>query len=368
MRGIRDAMLTGISATAMDVFSAEGFGGFATNGGLCSIEGEGGGEGEGAGAGAGGGGSGGAADLLDEPGGGGDGGAGEGGEGGGKPAGDVNSEEHDGSFVDVPDHLKAFSADKGDQKLSNQEWLAKIGIKDLDDLAGRYRSAEKGLREGGRIKIPGEGASDDEKAAFRAAMGVPEAADKYEIALPTAPGIAEDYAIDTAFSGPLAEIAFEHNVPAPAFKALAEKFMQLQADNIANEAVALNSDMDKYFKDLGTGAEGRKAEFKRGAQLMGLDKQKIARIQAGLGVAETLNMVSAVGQAAGEDYFAGDGGRAQFGVASSSDAKGQLDALIADPVSAKAIRNGEEPYKSKYNRLVRAQAHFAEIEARNPRR
>lgn len=59
-------------------------------------------------------------------------------------------------------------------------------IKDIASLAKGYldnkRAASKKLE--GMIKVPGEGARPDEIAAFRKATGVPDTADKYELAIP----------------------------------------------------------------------------------------------------------------------------------------------------------------------------------------
>jgi hypothetical protein len=88
-----------------------------------------------------------------------------------------------------------LSAEKNGEDPSNQEWVAKLGVKDLDGLAKIARDNQKALRESGRVKIPGENATDEEKAAFREAIGAPKEAAGYEVAMPEG---AEQYELDTA--------------------------------------------------------------------------------------------------------------------------------------------------------------------------
>ena len=73
-----------------------------------------------------------------------------------------------------------------------EDWRASIDDPDLRKLAERYSTPAdmaKAVREGrqmisGMVKVPGKDASDDERAAFLKALGVPESPDAYEVALP----------------------------------------------------------------------------------------------------------------------------------------------------------------------------------------
>ena len=75
-----------------------------------------------------------------------------------------------------------------------KNWYADIlgeGDDDLAKIAGRYGDpksvikalgdTQKALRDSGRIKVPGENATDEERAEFRQQMGIPDAPDGYEI-------------------------------------------------------------------------------------------------------------------------------------------------------------------------------------------
>ena len=100
-----------------------------------------------------GGGGGAAADGAAGAGGGGDAGAGAGGDAG-AAGGDVPA-----------DFLALFPADTPDgETASLQDWVKATGVKDVATLAKIARDNQKALRESGRVKIPGEGATPQEIA------------------------------------------------------------------------------------------------------------------------------------------------------------------------------------------------------------
>ncbi|HET8534951.1 MAG TPA: hypothetical protein VFL74_05315 [Sphingomicrobium sp.] len=302
-------------------------------------------------------------DLLDAPG---EAKPGEEKPGEEKPGEEKRGEEKPGEEKpgEIADWMKGYSAEApGAGELSNQEWLAKIGAKDPDDLVGRYRQLEKAHRDSGRIKIPGEDAKPEEIKAFREAMGVPEKAEDYEIKLPD--GLdSEKYEIDEHFLGPMREVALEHNVPAKAFNAFAEKFMRQQAEDIVAQAQANNTKRDEKVKEWGTDAPARKAEFKRGAEILGLDKSAILRMQSGFGVGETMDLLAKIGNLAGEDFFASGKASERFGVADLESAQKAVDAMTNDKDTAAKIRAKDPTVLPKYNRLIEAVAHFKEIESK----
>lgn len=77
-----------------------------------------------------------------------------------------------------------------------------------------------------RIKLPGEDADEEELSKFRKALGVPDAADGYELKLPEGMELSE---ADQAFIDVLKPIAFENNIPVEAFTAFAVKFKELES-------------------------------------------------------------------------------------------------------------------------------------------
>src|SRR5690349_19557991 len=108
---------------------------------------------------------------------GGDAGAGAEGGAGGADGGDAGAGD--------PEFYAALSGEAGEgETASNRDYVKAKGFKDLDGLVKAYRSAEKGLHDSGRVKVPGEGASEAEIAEFHKAIGVPDDPKGYTVPEP----------------------------------------------------------------------------------------------------------------------------------------------------------------------------------------
>jgi hypothetical protein len=319
---------------------------------------------------AGGGGSGGAAaeeeDFFADAGGGAGSGEGQGDAGGGGTgagSGAAGEDDNKGAALEVPEWAKSFSGEKKDGELSNQEWLAKVGVKDLDGLAQIARDNQKALRESGRVKVPGEGATEADVKTYREAIGAPLEAKGYEVALPEG---ASGFEIDTAVLDPMRDIALKYHIPAAAFKEMGEALLKGQLDGFQGELAQHGADKTAKLKEWGAEAEQGKAEFKRGMVFLGLKVGDVQRIQTGYGVGPTMDLLRSIGQRAGEDFFGGNnsGSREQFGVADLAGAKAQLDAMIGDKDTAAKIRAKDPVTVQRYNRLTAAVAHYRQQEAK----
>jgi hypothetical protein len=319
---------------------------------------------EGEGEGAGGGGSG-AGDEDEDFFGGGSGegdGSGDGtGDGSGDGTGDGSGDgtgEGEGGELEIPEWAKSFSADKpGEKELSNQEWIAKLKLKDLDSVVQLARDNQKALRESGRVKLPGDGATEAEVKAYKEAVGAPLEASGYAVDLPAE---AKGFELDTAFIDPMKEIAAKYHIPAAAFKELGERFMAAQLESIQADGANNVAERNATLKEWGPSAEQGKEEFRRGLDALGLKAGDAKAIEAGFGAKRTLELFRKIGQMAGEDFFAGNGGRPseRFGVSSAEEAKKQIDAMVADPETRKKIRAKDPVTSQRYNRLTEALANF----------
>ena len=339
---------------------------------LCSIEGE--GE-QGGGGAASQGGGGGAAGLLDDE-------AGDKGGAGGDDKGGAGGDDKGGAGGDdkggktPPAWATSLSADAGEgETASNRDFIAAKGFQDPDAMVKSYRELERALHGGkGYVKVPGEGAKPEEIAAFRATLGVPEKADGYEIKLPDLSNGDEKLELDTAFLDPMREAALKAGIPKAAFGVLGEAFVQFQLDQRAAELKAGDEEAAATIKGWGASADAKKADFRKGAQLLGIDKAALYAIQNAtmpdgkrFGADRAMEMLSKLGAMAGEDLFAGSGGKVNFGVASGAEAQGQIDAMGKDPATAKQMLVKGTPENVRYERLLSAVAHFKEAEARKPR-
>jgi hypothetical protein len=278
-----------------------------------------------------------------------------------KPGEEKPGEEKPGE-AEPAEWMKSFSGEKKDGELSHQEWLAKIGAKDVDDVVGRYRELEKAHRASGKVKVPGEGATEAEIKSYREAIGAPLEATGYEVGLPEG---ADGFELDTAMLEPMREIALKYHIPAAAFKEMGAALLSGQLAGFQGEIAQHGVDKNAKLKEWGPEAEQGKAEFKRGQQFLGLKVGDIQRIQIGYGVGPTMDLLRLIGQRAGEDFFAGNAGSTErFGVADLASAQTQLNAMIDDKPTAAKLRAKDPVTVKRYNTLTAAVAHFREKAAK----
>lgn len=137
----------------------------------------------------------------------------------------------------IDDWRKAMAGDDPDE-LKRLERFA-----DPASARKSWREAEKRLSEGGRIKIPGEGASDEELTEWRKALGVAESPDKYEIKVQPPAG----YEVTDSDKGVLSRLqtklhdAVSKGAKAPDLMNIATEFYfeeAVSAGNAAEEAAA----------------------------------------------------------------------------------------------------------------------------------
>jgi hypothetical protein len=275
----------------------------------------------------------------------------------------------EGGAAEIPEWVKSFSGDKPKEgELSNQEWIAKLGVKDLDGLATIARDNQKALRESGRVKVPGEGATEAELKSFREAVGAPLEPTGYEIALPEG---ADGFELDTALIDAFRPIAHKWNIPAAAFKELGGALLASQLEGFQGEHATHGADKAAKLVEWGkTGdVEQAKAEFKRGQQFLNLKVGDIQKIQIGFGAGATMDLLRTIGQRAGEDFFAGNGNGAlaSFGYSDLASAEKALNDMIGDKETAAKIRAKDPVTVQRYNGLTKAVAAFREQASRGSR-
>lgn len=304
-------------------------------------EGAGGGAGEG-GAGAGAGAS--AIDLLTggaAPSGGQDGS----GEGGAGAAGDTGQGAADPGWLD---QLSAETPEG--ETASLRDWARSVGVKDLNQLAKIARDNQRALRESGRVKVPGEGARAEEVAAWRAAIGVPETAEGYQLDPVTGPDGSE-VPLDTALLGRLAAKAHEVGLPAPAYKAIVGDFIRAQIEQFGAMEAEQRSEAEEWVKAQGDKAAARSQAVNRGAEVLGLDGEEVLKVRNALGSKRALDMLTRLGEGVGEDVVAGFGGSQRF-LVSGDQAQADINAMMADRAVAQRITVKGSPEHAKYNRLL----------------
>lgn len=305
--------------------------------------------------------AGGAAALL-----GGDDGAGAAGGAGGADGGDPNAQggadgsaggggdagaggDDGGSGGDAaPDWLGRLSADTSEgDTASNRDWVQAKQFKDLDGLVKAYRDTEKALRDSGRVKMPGEGAPAEEVAAWRTAIGVPEAPEGYEVKLPETNGGLE---LNTDLIGKLTKAAHEIGTPKAAFEALAGVFVQEQVNEHLASVKAQTDEANAKLAEWGAQKDAKLADCQAAMRALGVDRAELAAWQGAVGSAKVLERLAKIGGGIAEDTLI-TGGTGRFGV-SAAEAQGEIDKIKADPaLSAKVAVKGS-PEAARWDRLL----------------
>jgi hypothetical protein len=317
------------------------------NGGGAAAGGEGG---QGAGASA--------ADLLGgaAPAGGGDAGAAGAGTGGGAAGegGEAGAGAGAGSGGAAdPDWFNQVSADVGEgEKASLRDWLKATGVKDLNGLAKIARDNQAALRDSGRVKVPGEGASEAEIKAYHAAIGVPEDAKGYQLAeIKDAAGA--PVPLNTPLLDRLAGVAHKAGVPKAAYEALVGDFVQSQLEEMATQDAAQQADAAKKVKEWGGEANAKTAAVNAGLEALGITREETLKIRAALGAGRALDIFSKLGEGVAEDVMLrGDRGAGQrFGI-TGAEAQRQINAMRADKATADKMMIKGTPERERYDRLL----------------
>lgn len=272
----------------------------------------------------------------------------DGGTGGGGAAATEGGQGGDGT---APEWFGNVSDKVGEgETASNRDWLGTKGFKDLDSLVKSYREAEKGLRDGGRIKVPGEGAQAEEVTAFHRAIGVPEKAEGYEIKGP------EGVALNDAVLGQLAEAGVKHGIPKAAFEGIVSDFIQIQIADADAERQRQDGLAAEWVKAQGGKADEQQAFVTTAARALQLTKADMQGLRSGLGADRALGLLAKLGAGMAEDVMI-TGGSNRFGV-SGAEAQTELDRLKADgDFMAKAMKDGT-PERTRWDRLNKQAAEY----------
>lgn len=281
---------------------------------------------------------------------GGSGGGATGAGGDGAPGGDGG--EGGGGAGAAPDWFANVSDKAGEGEGSaNRDWLTAKGVKDIDGLVKIARDTEKALRENGRIKVPGEGAKPEELAAFRTAIGVPEAVDGYTFTGP------EGVTMNDALIGSLRESALKHGTPKAAFEGLLGDFVQLQMDEAAAEAKRQDELAAGWVKEQGAKKDEQLAHINTAARSLGLSKTDMSGLRAGLGADRALGLLAKLGAGMAEDVLI-TGGSNRFGV-SGAEAQAELDRLKGDAAFREKAMKPGTPERVRWERLTEQAAAYA---------
>lgn len=252
---------------------------------------------------------------------------------------------------DIPaDFLALFPADTPEgETASLQDWVKATGVKDAATLAKIARDNQRALRESGRIKVPGEGATPQEVAEYRAAIGVPDAPTGYQ--LPEFKGAdGNPIPVNTALTERVFAKAHELGVP----KAIGE---QLVAGEIAAQikeydaaVKQLQADAQKHIASWGAEKDQGLAQVNAALKELGFSRDDVEHMRAMPGgVGKFLDAMRKVGSNFTEDTLI-KGDRQTFGM-TAEQAQAEINAMKADRAIADKVRVPGSPERQKWDRL-----------------
>lgn len=308
-------------------------------------------EGEGDG---GGGGAGDASALLGGAGGGdaeagGAGAGGDAGAGAGAGAGDGGFGAGGGDTGADAEWLGKLSAEGGDaDNPSNRDWAKAAGVKDPDHAVKLLRDNMKAARDRGGLKVPGADAKPEEITAYRAAIGVPEKPDGYEIKGP------EGVKLNDDLIGRLRESAVKHGAPKGAFEGLVGDFIQAQLDEAATETKRQDDLAAAKLKEWGGKRDEQVAHVNSAMRSLGLSSADGQALRGALGADRALDLLAKLGAGMAEDTLL-TGGKGRFGV-SPAEAQAEIDRLKADPEFVKKVAIKGSAERARWDRLNQAAA------------
>jgi hypothetical protein len=234
---------------------------------------------------------------------------------------------------------------------SLRDWVKSVQAKDIGDLAKIARDNQLALRESGRIKVPGEGATPEEVKAFHKATGVPDDAKGYELPVVKGPD-GHDVKLDDGILGRLSESALKYGIPKAAYQGLINDFVGLQLDQVAHGDVEQQQLADKWVKEQGANLNARTAAINSALSSLGLSGEDAKAIRCAIGADRALAMFAKLGEGMQEDVMI-TGGKGRFGIDGAA-AQAEIDKLKTDSAwLGKAMQPGT-PENMRYNRLNEA--------------
>jgi len=267
------------------------------------------------------------------------------------PAGDPPAGGDPAPGGDIPaDFLALFPADTPDgESASLQDWVKASGVKDAATLAKIARDNQKALRESGRIKVPGEGATPQEIAEYRAAIGVPDAPTGYQ--LPEFKGAdGNPIPVNTALTERIFAKAHELGIP----KAIGEKLVadEIEAQLAEHDAAVkqLQADAQKHIAAWGAEKDQGIAQVNAALKELGFTREDVEHMRAMPGgVGKFLDAMRKIGSNFTEDTLI-RGDRQTFGM-TAQQAQAEINAMKADRAIADKVMIKGTPENEKWNRL-----------------
>lgn len=229
---------------------------------------------------------------------------------------------------------------------TNKALVEAKGFKTVDDVFTAYTNTEKliGHEKAGRtIVLPKDDKDVEGIKAYRARIGVPESADKYELPVPDGD------------KGEFAKLAsnwlHDSGIPKEAGQKLAKSWNDYVAKTLAEGQTALKAEMDKQLDGLkgewGDKFDEKSEHARRFMKAAGFTEEETKVYEEAFGTAAMLKRWSSIGSKLGESGFvAGDGGGTV--TVSKSVAQAKVQQLNADRIAGKIDEKSFHSEMDKY--------------------
>lgn len=251
-----------------------------------------------------------------------------------------------------PDWYSQVSADADGTEPGLRDWLKATGVKDLNGLAKVARDNQRALRADGRIKVPGEGATEADIAAFNKAIGVPEKAEDY--ALPVINGEdGQPVPMDQERLSEIAGIAHKHGIPKAALEATLNDLAQADMLRLSSSDALMQQEVDAHLKTWGARTAEKVANVTAAARELGLTREEQQAVRSALGPARALDLFADLGSRLGEDTMTMAGQRQSFGL-SGAEAQKTLDTKRGDSAWVARVSVPGTAERAEYDRLQAA--------------
>lgn len=250
-----------------------------------------------------------------------------------------------------PDWYNQLSTDVAEgEKASLFDFVKARGAKTVDQLAQALRDAQRTIHDKGLIKLPGEGASDEDRAAFNKAIGVPDNVEGYTI---EAPQDAEGNPVelDKGLLDRLKATALKSGAPAETFKALVQDVVAYQMEQLAGVNAEQQQEARDWARSQGDKQSAKLAAVDRGAVALGLEDGEVLKLRSSLGPKRTMDLLARLGEGVGEDVLTG-GTVSRQAFVNADQAQSQIDAMMKDPAARAAIFIKGSPENTRYQRLL----------------
>lgn len=236
-------------------------------------------------------------------------------------------------FSGLDEDTKAYAENKG--------WAG------APDIINSYKNLEKMV--GGRLSIPEEDDPDGWNDLYNR-LGRPESHDQYELDVPDgANGEVVDWFKQTAHEVGMTQAQAER------FFGSYNEMLASRNEEMAAQAEAENTQqMQELQKEWGSGYEANLSKAQEAAQRLGMDEQMIDGMASAIGLKATLAHFAKIGEAIGEDAFAGGpdaGGHAGNVGLTPAQAQAQINDLLGDPNFKARYQRGEQDAVQRVSNL-----------------